>query len=132
MTFTVVTLTCCVEVVVVPVALLEVRVVPPDVETDDFELDWLDPVFVVEEADFCPVPKAKYPVERTRMRTRVSATTPVIRKLRLIFDVLQKEAVLRPQLQRLLFLASWWGEADRSSRSFPENSAEMGRRGRLR
>src|SRR5712691_6184090 len=82
-TFTVVMLTCRVEVEVLPDVLpVEVRVEALEVETDEFELDWLDWVFVVEEADVCPVPSAKYPTERTRMRA--SAATPVMTKLRLI------------------------------------------------
>ncbi len=88
-TFTVVMLTCRVEVVVLPVVLVEVRVVPLEVETDDFELDWLDSVFVVEGAGVCPVPSAKYPTERTRMRMRVRVATPVMTKLRL-FSMISK------------------------------------------
>jgi hypothetical protein len=83
-TFTVAMLIWCVEVVVLLVVLVEVWVVLLEVETDEFELDWLDSVFVVEEADVCPVPCAKSPTERTRIRMRVSVATPAMTKLRLI------------------------------------------------
>ena len=83
-TFTVVMLARRVEVVVLPVALEEVRVAPLEVETDDFELDRLESVVDAEEDGVCPVPSAKYPTESTRTRIRVSDATTVMMKLRLI------------------------------------------------
>src|SRR2546425_2693312 len=89
--FTIVTFTfligpCRLEVVVLLVALVEVRVVLVDA-TRDFELSRLDSAFVELELRGCPDPSSKYPAARATIRT--TATTPAVTKLRLISDPLE-------------------------------------------
>src|SRR5467141_1111005 len=77
-TFTVLMLTCRVVIVLLPVVIVEVGVVP--LEVDEFELDWLDLVFVVEEVGVCPPRSAKYPAATATVEMRIAATTRVTTK----------------------------------------------------
>jgi len=82
-TFTVMMPTCCLDVVLLTIALVEVWVVLLELEADDFEPDWLDSVLVVD-ATVGPPASVKYPAVRTRMKIRITTPTPAIKRLRFI------------------------------------------------